>query len=79
MNNIVNTLKNRVEGDEDRRAQRLIDDLISLSKELTTLTLSRPKCTCDKMLCSSCRRDKAEGKVAESLKEVLKQFGEVFK
>jgi hypothetical protein len=75
MNNIANSLNRIPESEEDIKAQQLTEKLISLSANLAVLALSKPRCGCDKMLCSNCRRDKVELEAANGLKEVLAQFG----
>lgn len=70
MSNIVNKFF------QSEKQRELADAFVQYTRTLCASVLDRPRCDCNKMLCSSCRRSKAEIDIAEKLLALLNEFEE---
>lgn len=75
MSNIANTTNALIETAEDKRVEEISQSIIGLSALLANAVLTRPRCGCERSLCSTCRRDKAEIELAEKLRNTLCEIG----
>lgn len=70
MSNIVN------KSFQSEKQRELADAFVQYTRTLCAAVLDRPRCDCNKALCSSCRRSKAEIDIAEKLLALLNEFEE---
>lgn len=70
MSNIVN------KSSQSEKQRELADAFVQYTRSLCAAVLDRPSCGCNKALCSSCRRSKAENDIAEKILALLNEFEE---
>jgi hypothetical protein len=70
MSNIVNKIS------QSEKNKELADAFVQYTRTLCAAVLDRPRCGCNKSLCSNCRRAKSETDIAERLLALLNEFEE---
>lgn len=70
MGNIVN------KSFQSEKQRELADAFVQYTRSLCAAVLDRPRCGCEKALCSNCRRSKSETDLAEKILVLLSEFEE---